>query len=564
MRRRKIVISGLLCLVCGTLLVSCRPAGQGEVSSDAFTASMAADVRPIDEMKVSAKLDESSQIRISWDKVSRAVSYVVYRSDKGNTDWNQLKELTPDQTSYVDETAAMGMDYHYKVEAACEYSRTDRFAYSKDQMPQGLHAECEIYTGVGGAFWDQKAMKAKQQKIGQNLLSYSFGGEGKEAVEPEGVEIYRGTSAGSMKLLERGLVKDISTEEFDFGTNYVDSTVEQGKSYYYQIRAYALLDGKRVYGKRSDAIKVQAAEPEGVYSLRLVREPDSYRSNIIVALTSTKKENGVLTLSSDILTQKVTMMYRMSADYYAQQAMAGSAVPVSTVSQSSDQKQAKKPPYQAMRLKADRYSMDGRYFQSVTGNIVLDPQKTVYLELSPADADEKLLSSANLSAEEISFQAKYNEGKHRMKLDVKGQKAAMEDLSADGGFRVWTEAVTKGQSSTFQIGLLSRYSDNKTWKLSKEQLSSFTYSYQCKNDDNLLEMPLTAEKYSTDGVKWKKISGDLTVKACDIIYLQLAPQQSQEKLPYRQKGQRHGDLILSGTYGSNTSWTLKADLLKGE
>ena len=129
---------------------------------------------------------------------------------------------------------------------------------------------------------------------------------------------------------------------------------------------------------------------------------------------------------------------------------------------------------------------------------------------------------------------------------------------------MWTEAATKGQSSKLRIGLLSRYSDNKTLKLSEEQLQSFTYSYQCKNDDNLLEMPLTAEKYSTDGVKWKKISRDLTVKACDIIYLQLAPQQSQEKFPYRQKGQRHGDLILSGTYGSNTSWTLKADLLKGE
>lgn len=562
--RRKIVISGLLCLVCGTLLVSCKPAKQGEVSSDAFTASMAADVRPIDQMKVTAKLDESSQIRISWDKVSRAVSYVVYRSDKGSSDWKQLKKLTSDQTSYVDETAAMGMDYHYKVEAVCEYSRTDRFAYSKDQMPQKLKAECEIYTGVGGAFWNQKAMKAKQQKIGQILLTYSFGGEGKEAVEPEGVEIYRGTSAGNMKLLERGLVKDISTEEFDFGTNYVDSKVEQGKSYFYQIRAYALLNGKRVYGKRSDTIKVQAAEPEGVYSLRLVREPDSYRSNIIVALTSTKKENGILTLSSDILTQKVTMMYRMSAAYYAQQAMAGSAVPVSTVTRSSDQKQAKKPPYQSMKLKADRYSMDGRYFQSVTGDIVLDPQKTVYLELSPTDANEKLLPSANLSAEEISFQTKYNEGKHLMKLDVKGQKASMEDLSSDGGFQMWTEAATKGQSSKLRIGLLSRYSDNKTLKFSKEQLQSFTYSYQCKNDDNLLEMPLTAEKYSTDGVKWKKISGNLTVKAGEMIYLQLAPHESQEKLPYRQKGQRHGDLILSGSYGQNMSWTLKTDLLKGE
>lgn len=562
MIRRKIVISGLLCLVCGTLLVSCKPAKQGEVSSDAFTASMAADVRPIDEIKVSAKMDESSQIRVSWNQVSRAASYVVYRSDSDGSDWKKLKELTPDKTSFVDDTAAMGMDYHYKVQAACEYSRTDRFAYSKEQMPQKLTAECEIYTGVGSAFWDQKAMKAKQQKIGQILLTYSFGGEGKEAVEPEGVEIYRGTSAGNMKLLERGLVKDISTEEFDFGTNYVDSTVEQGKSYFYQTRAYALLDGKRVYGKRSDVIKVQAAEPEGVYSLRLVREPDSYRSNIVVALTSTKKENGVLTLSSGVLTQKVTMMYRMSADYYAQQAMAGSAVAVTTTSQSSDQKQAKKPPYQSMKLRADRYSMDGRYFQSVTGDIVLDPQKTVYLELSPADTNEKLLSSGNLSVEEISLQVKYNEGKHLMKLDVKGQKAFMEDLTADGGFRMWTEAAPKGKNSMIRMGLLSRYSDNKTLKLSKAQLQYITYNYQRKNDDKLLEMLLTAEKYSTDGVKWKKISGDITLKAGEMIYLQLASQQ--DPIPYRQKGQRHGDLSLSGTYGSNTSWTLKTDLLKGE
>ena len=151
-----------------------------------------------------------------------------------------------------------------------------------------------------------------------------------------------------------------------------------------------------------------------------------------------------------------------------------------------------------------------------------------------------------------------------MKLDIKRQKASMEDLAADGGFQVWTETAAKGQSATLRIGLLSRYSDNKTLKLSEEQLQSITYSYQRKNDDQLLEMPLTAEKYSTDGVKWKKISGNLTVKAGEMIYLQLAPQESQEKLPYRQKGQRHGDLILSGTYGSNTSWTLKTDLLKGE
>ena len=101
MIRKKIMISGFLCLLCGTMLVSCKPARQGEKSSDAFTASMVADVRPIEEIKVSAKMDESSQVRISWNQVSRAASYVVCRSDNDGSEWKKLKELTPDKTSYV-------------------------------------------------------------------------------------------------------------------------------------------------------------------------------------------------------------------------------------------------------------------------------------------------------------------------------------------------------------------------------------------------------------------------------------------------------------------------------
>ena len=138
----------------------------------------------------------------------------------------------------------------------------------------------------------------------------------------------------------------------------------------------------------------------------------------------------------------------------------------------------------------------------------------------------------------------------------------MEDLSSDGGYQMWTESATKGQSDQIRIGLLSRYSGNQTLKISQEQLLAVTYRYQRKNDDKLLEMTLAAEKYSTDGVKWKKVSGDIMLKADELVYLQLVPQQ--DRIPYRQKGQRHGDLILSGTYGQNTSWTLQTDLLKGE
>ena len=124
--QKKTVMAGILCLCCATLLVSCKPAdGQDEASSDAFTASMAAEVRPIDSLKVSAKLADGAAVALTWSKVSRATSFKVLRSENGGTDWETLKKLSSSKTSFQDDTAQLGTDYYYKIQAACEYSRTD-------------------------------------------------------------------------------------------------------------------------------------------------------------------------------------------------------------------------------------------------------------------------------------------------------------------------------------------------------------------------------------------------------------------------------------------------------
>lgn len=52
-------------------------------------------------------------------------------------------------------------------------------------MPDTVEAECEIYTGVGGAFWDDAVTKNKQETLGTTMLQYSFGADGKESAEPE-------------------------------------------------------------------------------------------------------------------------------------------------------------------------------------------------------------------------------------------------------------------------------------------------------------------------------------------------------------------------------------------
>jgi hypothetical protein len=80
-------------------------------------------------------------------------------------------------------------------------------------------------------------------------------------------------------------------------------------------------------------------------------------------------------------------------------------------------------------MKVSRISSDGRYYSSDIQDIVLEPQKTVYLELEPTDSTQELFSSLTLSRAELYIPARYNEGKHTMKFNLKKGKAELLDTS---------------------------------------------------------------------------------------------------------------------------------------
>jgi hypothetical protein len=315
-----------------------------------------------------------------------------------------------------------GREYHYKVEASCEYSNTDRFAYDTDQMPDVLSADCSIYTGVGAAYWSQEITKKEQIALGSITLAYYFGGSEEDGVEPEGVEIYRSTSGENYTLLKKGRVEDFSTKKSDFGKTYVDETVEQGKTYYYQVRAYAVVDGQKIYGKKSTPLKLTAAEPEGKYSLRVAREPSAYAQHMIVVLTSTAKKNGTLTLSVKDLENKISYQYQEAEDDDTDTDEADA--------EKKKGKTSKKPAVQAVSMKVSRISTDGRYYSSLTEDIVLKPEQSVYLYLEPTDSTSQLASSLTLKQAALYIPARYNEGKHTLKLDLKKATAVLTDSVA--------------------------------------------------------------------------------------------------------------------------------------
>ena len=67
----------------------------------------------------------------------------------------------------------------------------------------------------------------------------------------DGYVIYRKTG-------KNGSYKKIKTAADKKSSGYTDKTAKKGKTYYYRIRAYRLLDGKKVYGSYARNRKVKA------------------------------------------------------------------------------------------------------------------------------------------------------------------------------------------------------------------------------------------------------------------------------------------------------------------
>ena len=90
-----------------------------------------------------------------------------------------------------------------------------------------------------------KNFKAKAQKKGKALLTW------KKTAGVNGYQIFRSMKKSSgFKSIK--LIKNAKTVKF------TDSKLKKGKTYYYKIRTYTNVAGKKKYGKWSSVVKVKA------------------------------------------------------------------------------------------------------------------------------------------------------------------------------------------------------------------------------------------------------------------------------------------------------------------
>lgn len=196
----------------------------GGLTESQYHPDGVSDATKLDKTKIASAASNSyKSIRVTWNKVSGANGYRICRSTTKNGKYVCVGTTKKNSaTTFLDKTAVTGQVYYYKVRAY-------------------RNVEGEKVYGASSAAAKAKAVPATP--------TLAVGSTNKTAVlewtkisGADGYQVYRSTS-------EDGKFTRVKTTG---KTGYDDQKLKTGKTLYYKVRAYKLVDGKKVYGAFSE------------------------------------------------------------------------------------------------------------------------------------------------------------------------------------------------------------------------------------------------------------------------------------------------------------------------
>lgn len=188
----------------------------------------ACDATSLGKTKIATAVSNNyKSIRITWNKVSGANGYRICRSTTKNGKYTCIGTTKKNSAvSFLDKTAVTGQVYYYKVRA---------------------------YRNVEGEKVYGASSAAAKAKAVPGTPTLTVGSTGKTAVlewtkvkGADGYQVYRSTSKNG-KFTRVKTTKD---------TGFTNEKLATGKNFYYKVRAYKVVDGKKVYSSFSTVKKI--------------------------------------------------------------------------------------------------------------------------------------------------------------------------------------------------------------------------------------------------------------------------------------------------------------------
>lgn len=183
--------------------------------------------------------------KITWNAVTGASSYVVYRSTTKDSGFKQI--ATPTTNNYISTGLTTGSMYYYKIKS-CMLVDTNK-VYSAATAAAGAKPLPNSPSNV----------KAASAGYNSNKITWT-------AISgATGYTIYRSTTATS------GFVRIAETA----ATGYADNGLTTGKLYYYKIKTYTVLGSAKIYSAASAAAGAKPTPSVPTMLLALQLSPTS-------------------------------------------------------------------------------------------------------------------------------------------------------------------------------------------------------------------------------------------------------------------------------------------------
>lgn len=169
-------------------------------------------------------------IKIFWTENKMAESYTVYRSTSKNGTYKAIATIT-DTYYYDKKVKSSATTYYYKVRATMKVEGSNY---------QGKLSSAKSFT---------TPIPLVTISSVKNLTGRKAVVKWKKVSGVTGYEIYR--AEGYM-----GKYKKVKIVTKNSTVSFTNTKLKKGKSYYYKIRAYKTVDGKKVYGNDSYSYSV--------------------------------------------------------------------------------------------------------------------------------------------------------------------------------------------------------------------------------------------------------------------------------------------------------------------
>ncbi len=170
-----------------------------------------------------------NKLKVSWKAVPGAEQYILYRSTSKKGTYEKVRTIgNIATTSWTDTKVSTGKTYYYKMKATVKTGSGSKTGKASAAVS-------------GRAVPAAVSLKITTPSAGQIKLSWN------KAAGADGYEIYRSTSGNGkykkVKVISKGNVK-----------TYTQKELTSGKTYYYKVRAFCRVNGKKVYGSESKVV----------------------------------------------------------------------------------------------------------------------------------------------------------------------------------------------------------------------------------------------------------------------------------------------------------------------